>query len=288
MANIQDIDVEALLKSIPDSLKPQGSAKLGNIIYDKGKVIQQLLNPIATKLLENATLPGGVCVPQVTLDRLILERNALVGQLNSIGTNLDTITKSITGLNTYFNLVVAVINTISIAKTVVSTAAKIVPIIPGAVPAALSDLEDAKNKLVFTNTGTSKLDKIQSSITTSAISISLVNGYILSIVSVLNSLDNILTKCSPNSTYIPISKGINDSADAQRQAEATINQTTYNGFIIEIEEVPYTPTVKRKRALGKNQQGIVLIQTELSFTTNPQTLINELKTIIDRDNLKAY
>ena len=50
MANIQDIDVEALLKSIPDSLKPQGSAKLGNIIYDKGKVIQQLLNPIATKL----------------------------------------------------------------------------------------------------------------------------------------------------------------------------------------------------------------------------------------------
>jgi hypothetical protein len=288
MANIQDIDVEALLKSIPDSLKPQGSAKLGNIIYDKGKVIQQLLNPIATKLLENATLPGGVCVPQVTLDRLILERNALIGQLNSIGTNLDTITKSITGLNTYFNLVVAVINTISIAKTVVSTAAKIVPIIPGAVPAALSDLEDAKNKLVFTNTGTSKLDKIQSSITTSAISISLVNGYILSIVNVLNSLDNILTKCSPNSTYIPISKGINDSADAQRQAEATINQTTYNGFIIEIEEVPYTPTVKRRRALGKNQQGIVLIQTELSFTTNPQTLINELKTIIDRDNLKAY
>jgi hypothetical protein len=288
MANIQDIDVEALLKSIPDSLKPQGSAKLGNIIYDKGKVIQQLLNPIATKLLENATLPGGVCVPQVTLDRLILERNALIGQLNSIGTNLDTITKSITGLNTYFNLVVAVINTILIAKTVVSTAAKIVPIIPGAVPAALSDLEDAKNKLVFTNTGTSKLDKIQSSITTSAISISLVNGYILSIVNVLNSLDNILTKCSPNSTYIPISKGINDSADAQRQAEATINQTTYNGFIIEIEEVPYTPTVKRRRALGKNQQGIVLIQTELSFTTNPQTLINELKTIIDRDNLKAY
>ena len=66
MANIQNIDVEALLKSIPDSLKPQGSAKLGNIIYDKGKVIQQLLNPIANKLLADATLPEGVCVPQVT------------------------------------------------------------------------------------------------------------------------------------------------------------------------------------------------------------------------------
>lgn len=288
MANIQNIDVEALLKSIPDSLKPQGSAKLGNIIYDKGKVIQQLLNPIATKLLADATLPEGVCVPQVTLDRLILERNALVGQLNDIGASLDTITKSITGLNTYFNLVITVINTISVAKTVISAAAKVVPLIPGAVPAALSDLEDAKNKLVFTNTGTSKLDKIQSSITTSAISISLVNGYILSIVNILNSLDSILAKCSPNSTYLPISKGINDSADAQRQAETTLNQTTYNGFIIEIEEVPYTPTVTRRRALGKNQQGIVLIQTELSFTTNPLTLISELKSIIDKDNLKAY
>jgi len=185
MANIQNIDVEALLKSIPDSLKPQGSAKLGNIIYDKGKVIQQLLTPIANKLLLNATLPEGVCVPQTILDKLILERNALVGQLNNIGTSLDIITKSITGLNTYFNLVVTIINTISVAKTVISAAAKLTPLIPGAVPAALSDLEDAKNKLTFTNTGTSKLEKIQLSISTAGISISLVNGFILTIVNII-------------------------------------------------------------------------------------------------------
>ena len=288
MANIQNIDVEALLKSIPDSLKPQGSAKLGNIIYDKGKVIQQLLNPIATKLLADATLPEGVCVPQVTLDKLILERNALVGQLNDIGASLDTITKSITGLNTYFNLVITVINTISVAKTVISAAAKVVPLIPGAVPAALSDLEDAKNKLTFTETGISKLDKTQKTIASAGISISLVNGYILTIVGLLNLLDFFLNKACPNATFESISKGIKDSASAQQQAGNTLNQTTYEGFIIEIEEVPYTATVTRRRAIGKNQQGIILTQTELSFTTNPLTLINELKLIIDRDNLKAY
>jgi hypothetical protein len=288
MATLPDIDIQAYKNAIPDSLKPQGSAKLGIIIYNQGKVIQQLLTPIAIKLLNEATSPDGLCVPQPILEKIILERNALVIQLNTIGTNLDTITKSITGLNSYFNLAVTIINTISVAKTVVSAAAKVVPLIPGAVPAALSDLEDAKNKLTFTNTGTSKLEKIQLSISTAGISISLVNGFILTIVNILNSLDSILIKCSPNSTFAPISKGIKDSASVQQQAGNTLNQTTYQGFIIEIEEVPYTATVTRRRAIGKNQQGIILTQTELSFTTNPLTLINELKLIIDRDNLKAY
>ena len=288
MATLPDIDIQAYKNAIPDSLKPQGSAKLGIIIYNQGKVIPQLLTPIAIKLLNEATSTDGLYVPQPILEKIILERNALGIQLNTIGTNLDTITKSITGLNTYFNLVLTIINTISVAKTVVSAAAKVVPRIPGAVPAALSDLEDAKNKLTFNNTRTSKLEKIQLSVSTAGISISLVNGFILTIVNILNSLDSILVKCSPNSTFSPISKGIKDSASAQQQAGNTLNQTTYQGFIIEIEEVPYTATVTRRRAIGKNQQGIILTQTELSFTTNPLTLINELKLIIDRDNLKAY
>jgi hypothetical protein len=288
MATIQNIDIEAYKNAIPNNLKPQGSAKLGIIIYDKGKIIQQLLTPIANRLLSDVASIDGSCVSPAILDRVILERNALVEQLNSIGVSLDVISSSIAGLSDFFNLVLTTINIISTAKTATSLASKFLPTIPGAVPAALSDLEDAKNKLTFTSTGTSKLDKIQSSIDASAISISLVNGYILTIVNVLNLLDAILIKCSPNSTLSSISKGIKDSADAQRQAGNTLNQTTYNGFIIEIEEVPYTPTVTRRRAIGKNQLGIILIQTDLSFTTDSQTLINELKLIIDKDNLKAY
>ena len=104
----------------------------------------------------------------------------------------------------------------------------------------------------------------------------------------MNSIDSILKRCAPNSTLTSTNEGLVQISQQQNQAETTINQELYNGFAIRIEEIPFSPTVTRRRAIGINQSGISLIQTELSFTTNPEILINELKLIIDRDNLKAY
>ena len=70
--------------------------------------------------------------------------------------------------------------------------------------------------------------------------------------------------------------------------EQSIDNTTYQGFIFQIEEVPFSPTVNRLKAIALNQGGIPLLETPLSFTTNRQTLIDELKLIIDRDNLKPF
>ena len=63
---------------------------------------------------------------------------------------------------------------------------------------------------------------------------------------------------------------------------------TYKGFRLEIETKKYTDTVNQNRAVGKNNSGIILIATEYSFASDPNVLINELKFIIDRDDLKAY
>jgi hypothetical protein len=87
---------------------------------------------------------------------------------------------------------------------------------------------------------------------------------------------------------IPLNPDLKEIARVQQEASQTLNDTTYQGFIIEIEEVPFSPTVNRRKAIGLNSQGIKLIETELSFTTDTELLINELKLIIDRDNLKAY
>ena len=57
---------------------------------------------------------------------------------------------------------------------------------------------------------------------------------------------------------------------------------------LEIVKKPYNNKVNQNIGVAKNQYGIILLQTNPSFTTTPQVLIDELKLIIDRDNLKAY
>ena len=86
---------------------------------------------------------------------------------------------------------------------------------------------------------------------------------------------------------VSLSKELDTLSQIQEIANQTQNQVTYQGFVLEIETVPYNSTINQRRAIAKNSQGIVMIQTPLSFSTNAQTLINELKVIIDKNNLKA-
>ena len=227
------------------------------------------------------------------IKKIITIRNGLVVSLNTIGKQLDNITKTITGLSTFLSLTEIVISSLDTAKTLLSAASKFIPSppgVPGAITSGLADLESIIRKKLFTPTGEAKLPKIAGSIAAAAIPISIINIYIQQLVGILSALDIKLKQCVPNQVndLLPLSDNIISISAQQTQANATINQTTYNGFLIEIETVPYTPTVNRYRAVGKNQSGITLVQTDLSFTLDPQILINELKLIIDKDNLKAY
>lgn len=249
--------------------------------------IKNELTPIVEETVKEQ-IQGFLC--SASIKQIIAKRNVIVETLNNIGGKLNVITSSITNLSNFYQLVLTTLIGIDAVKSATSLATKLLPITPGAAGSLLSDLQDIKHKLLFTETGTSRLDKVKASISTASIYISMVAAYILTIVSLLGILDFILIKLCPESTndLFPISDTNKQTAALQAQAAQSDNQTTYEGFNIEIEVVPYTPTVDRRRAIGKNQYGITMIQTELSFTTNDQTLINELKFIIDRDNLKAY
>lgn len=306
---ILDVNLSSIQNAIPNSLKPQGSAKLSNSITSIGKKIYTVLTPIALNIakelgtsiaqeqlgnLKEKILSKDGCPTNSKLLEILEQRNILVSQLNRTSKQLDTLTKAITGLNTFLEISLVVIDAIKSSKTFLSIAAKAFPGgelgLPGYIASSLSDLEDIIIKSLFERDGTPRLSKISSTIASSALAISITNGYIQTIIAILTSIDIKIKQCNPNlvSSINPIDSNLISISILQTKAEQTQNQTTYAGFVIEIEEIPYTPTVNRRRAVGKNQSGIKLIETELSFTTQNELLINELKLIIDRDNLKAY
>jgi hypothetical protein len=294
--DINSVDVNQIESATPSELKAMGIAKLPLLLLVIGNQVKKIIEPalknlIATYIKEFTD--QNTCPDKATLDKIRQQRNLIVNQLNKIGKTLNIITISLTGVSTFLNILQGVLNGIELAKIAAKVAAIAFPPLAATLPPLLNTLNSAKQAALIDDKGNSRLQKLNSIIGGAALVASIVGSYILNAATLLKSIDTFLEKCDPqvpNSDndllYLKKSKiyqMLNYKIPIKHE-----NQTTYQGFIIEIEIIPYTPTVNRRRALGKNQQGITLIQTELSFTTDDQTLINELKLIIDRDNLKAY
>ena len=279
------IDITTILDSIPEDRKVKGLQKLGQILMQKGTELENQIPPSITNLTSQFT-PGS-CPDPAVLQSIVEKRNNIVGKLNTVGQFLDVVTSSYIGVSSFLDVVLFSISNLKNIKIGVSAAAKAIPFgLPGVIPASLSDLGDATDRLTFDNLGNSKLQQQKDKIDSLVIPIALFAKTIQTIINLLNSLDVLITTCDPNSSLDSVSEVITQTASNQTQAD--VNDGSYKGFTFQTEEVPFSPTVNRIRAIALNQQGIPVLETPLSFTTNNQTLINELKLIIDRDNLKAY
>jgi hypothetical protein len=284
--------INTIMNSIPSSLKAKGISKVTNLLLNQAVFIEQFLQKKVTELVQDKV--SDLCLPADQVDKLIAQRNNLVEELNKVGKTLDTLTTTITGVSGGFNTLIDVITALKIAKTGASVAIKALPVLPGAVGSLISDLGDAIDTISFDNLGASKLQKIQDALSSTIVPVALIGAGLNTLISKLNELDAYLKKCAPSSTLFPsstlveVNPNIINIVASQQQSEQTTNQSTYQGFTIKIEEIPYNDSITRKRAVAYNSQGVPLITTELSFTSSDQTLINELKLIIDRDNLKAY
>ncbi len=230
------------------------------------------------------------CPTPKEIANVISVRNNVLGQANTISNILKgfkiTLGLAKFGIDTLIKLIIA----LKIAKTGISLGSKFVPAIPGVIVSSLSDLDDLITNKTFDKFGNSKIAPTKFAIDGFSVPVALMSFYVNDFIKKLESLDDKIQTCSPpNTITLPQpSPELVEIAQVEQQAEESPNLSTYQGFILEIEKVPYSPTVDRIRALGKNQDGIVLIQTELSFTQVEQIMINELKFVIDRDNLKAY
>jgi hypothetical protein len=278
------IDITTILNSIPEDRKTKGLQKLGQILIQKGTELEDQIPSSITNLTSQFT-PGS-CPDPAILQSIVEKRNNIVGKLNTVGQSLNTITTTYTGISSFLDIVIFAVSNLNNIKIGLNQAAKFIPLIPGAAVSAINDLGDASSKLTFDKLGNSKLQKQKDRIDSLVIPIALFSKTIQNIINLLNSLDTLIIGCNPTSTLDSLSDTIVQTANNQTQAD--INDGSYKGFSFQIEEVPFSPTVNRLKAIALNQGGIPLLETPLSFTTNRQTLIDELKLIIDRDNLKPF
>ena len=273
------ININSIKNATPEEAKAKGIEKFTTLILNTGLKFANQITPRIIKEIEN-TFPEGECPPKKDIQKALTLRNNIVDQANNISDKLDSFSKIVLGISNFLSVLIILIKGVNIPNPIVNQ-------ILGAVNTVVSTLNTVQQNVIFDSLGKQKITPIKSAVDGASLSLSLANSYIEDFVDQLTELDNKISSCDDGALLPPLSPQLILAAEFAKKSRQSINETAYNGFNIEVEEVPFSPTVNRKRAIGLTPDGIKLIETPLSFATNDQILINELKFIIDRDNLKA-
>jgi hypothetical protein len=210
------------------------------------------------KLLEQST-----CPTQAELTNLINRKNKLVKQLNNNLKIIDTTTKTlgITG---------GIIQALELA---LKLQVAIITPVPPAANEANRILDKKISQLKSVNAGILSILVILRQVLAQAIQI-------------LNLLDKLVEKCYPNADQERVSLELT-ALTIQQSIQTSPVVTNVNGFEMSVETENSPNTLKRRRALARNKQGVVMLQGEWSFSSIDQILIDELVFYIQQNNLKA-
>jgi hypothetical protein len=274
-----------------------GADKIPVLIAEKAQSLIQQLVPTITQIVEktgiqnigqpNMVMPS-VCLPADDLQNIIQLRNNMVDKINSTTKTIELLSKPIDILNTVVTTTSTILDATKIARTGANIALGFLPITPGAAPAAINVLGDLLNLL------DPQVQIAKNAISSISGALDYTNEILFKLLNLLKDIDSYLTGCgaggSDSSTPLISTNDYLNAVEQQytKVQESPIVSQIYNGFTLDIVEEQFSPTIKRIKGVAKNPQGIILLQTPLSFTTTPQVLIEELKLIIDRSNLKAY
>ena len=249
---LTDLVINLKGKAIPLTLtliSSFGITKVSQLI-DKGKT--------NTSDLFNTTCPS----PE-ELTRLINRKNKLVKQINRSFKIIDSTTKAL-------GITQGIITSLQIAITV----GLAVPFpAPASVPVALQRINTLLERLNIANAGILAV-------------LILTRQVLTQLLQYLNLLDNLIQQCSPDANQEQISAELT-ALTTQQSVQLSPVVTNVNGFEMGVETEPTTNSLKRRRAIARNKQGIVMLKGEYSFSSIDQILIDELVFYIQQNDLKA-
>ena len=277
-------------KSILENLPPLPS--INKLVESINREVSKLKVKYTSKIIEIlSNFAEGVCPTQSQIDKFINIRNNITEQLNKVYTKVDRLSKNLSGAEKGLRGIITGINVASGIAAGGIIAGAVVPLpIPAAANSAIDGALQTVEKAKFKGDGAQKLVPIAGGLVSANVAIKLFANVLRELICTIEALDAALLGCEEGvqSKLIPISPEIIEFIEQDVvEQENSFTETAYKGFIFKIEEVPFSPTVNRRRALAQNQDGITLLQSELSFTSTPDVLVQELKLIIDRDNLRA-
>lgn len=313
--------------NIPPSNDTQDIIRLLPPLPGLDKIVQIITkeaNKVKTKYIKKAedmvkSFAEGVCPPKAKIDRFVTIRNNIVESLTRVYDKVDRLSSTISGISRFLAAILIPIKVFQILITALNLVQLVAPIIPNPVlvkiNAGIETGQDFLDKIRFKADGDQRLVPLVNGVIAANIATKLFANVLRDLVCKIDALDISMLECYPEvalpegssdlplaereqikgeltselqSQLIPIPSRLTDFiAESVRVQENSVTETAYRGFEFVIEEVPFSPTVNRRRALAQNSDGVTLLQTELSFTSTPDILIEELKLLIDRDNLKA-
>jgi hypothetical protein len=272
------------------------ASKIPSIIRENLKgLIDKMLPPIVQTATDtgienigepNMKLPD-YCLPIDSLQNILKLRNNLLNELNNVYKIIESLSKVTNTLQPAINTTEKSLQTATLARIAAKAAIKLIPSppgTPGAVISIIDDLKDLEERLkpiIITNIN--KLDSVTTAV-------DFANNMLLKLKNLLSAIDQYLIKCGMNSNdLIPLNENLVKLEESLNEANVSLDNTNqvYKGFILDIVEEPYSPTVNRKKAVARNTQGIILLSTPLTFSTENQVLIQGLKLLIDSNYLKS-
>ncbi len=280
-----------LLKQATNTLSKSPEEALVNFIKSQIKVLLNSLLPAILTILAafgidklNGLLNGnkGICPKQSKIDELIKLRNQIVEQLNSISKSIDILIQAvgiaqglIAVLKVIFNIILAIPIPVAVPPGIV---------LPQSIIQKGADVVQTLKKLA---------DQFLNISTTVLMALLIFKSIIAILLNLLNVLDSLLLSCYPqasllslDSNLLLIQQEINDANNTNEQ----VLTRRLNGFTLEIQilNTNAVGNLKRKQAVAKNSQGVILLTGEPSFSASEQILLDELYFYIQSNNLKAY
>jgi hypothetical protein len=215
-----------------------------------------------------------VCPSQPEMDKLIATKNKLVKKIDNTLTVINKTTEALAKSEAILAIASPTIKIIRQLPTPVAIGGFGVPVsfITG-IQDILKFLDNLVEKLLYVNTATLAI-------------LLLLRGVLTEVLALLKLLDILVQYCYPNAAQEQISAELT-ALTVQQSVQLSPVVTNVNGFEMGVETENSPNTLKRRRAIARNKQGVVMLKGEWSFSSIDQILIDELVFYIQQNNLKA-